>query len=120
MIGYIDDDGCSKELLPLLWCLGFGVVGGEDLEFFLRGTLGNDLLEPVGGDPGWSLVQEQQEDGRCIYVAWMWEGMGLEPNEGEYEEDVVKFHIRKGLENVLKEQPDRRIEIENIFKKYDL
>ena len=53
-------------------------------------------------------------------MAWVWEGMGVEPNEGKYEEDVVKFHIRKGLENVLKEQPDRHQEIESIFSKYDL
>ena len=46
--------------------------------------------------------------------------MGVEPNEGDYDEGVVKYHIRQGLENVLKEQPNRKIEIEEIFKKYNL
>ena len=120
MIGYVDDEGCSKAITPLIWCLGFCVVGGKDLERYLRGIIGKDIMEPVGGDPGWNLIPEIQEDGRYLYMAWVWEEMGVEPNEGKYEEDVVKFHIRKGLENVLKEQPDRRQEIESIFSKYDL
>ena len=46
--------------------------------------------------------------------------MGLEPNEGEYEEKIVKFHIRQGLENVLKEQRNRKDEIYDIFRRYEL
>ena len=107
-------------LAPLLYCIYEMIVGGNDLELYLRGTIGKEIMEPVGGDPGWNLVPEIQEDGRYLYMAWVWEGMGVEPNEGKYEEDVVKFHIRKGLKNVLKEQPDRRQEIESIFSKYDL
>jgi len=33
---------------------------------------------------------------------------------------TVKCYIRQGLENVLKEQPNRKIEIEKIFNKYNL
>lgn len=120
MIGYINEEVYSSDLMPLLWCLGFVITGGQDLEYYLRGTIGKDPLEPVGGDPGWSLAPELQEDGTTIYCAWVHEMMGLEPNEGDYEEDIVKFHIRQGLENVLKEQPSRREEIERIFRKYDL
>lgn len=120
MIGYIDEEGCDDAIMPLVWCLGFGLTGGQDLELYLRGTIGKDPMEPVGGDPGWNLVPELQKDGRYTYIAWVWEDMGLEPNEGEYEEEIVKFYIRKGLENVLKEQPNRRKEIEEIFRKYAL
>lgn len=120
MIGYINEEGSSVELMPLLWCLGFGITGGQDLEYYLRGIIGKDPTEPVGGDPGWSLAPELQEDGTTIYCAWVHEMMGLEPNEGDYDEGLVKYHIRQGLENVLKEQPNRKIEIEEIFKKYNL
>jgi len=36
------------------------------------------------------------------------------------DEKTVKCYIRQGLENVLKEQPNRKIEIEKIFNKYNL
>ena len=119
MIGYVHDD-YEKEIIPLIWCLGFCINGGKDLEYYLRGIIGKDQLEPVGGDPGWNLVPELQEDGRYLYFAWVLEDMGIEPNEGVYEENIVKFHIRNGLENVLKEQPSRQKEIDEIFLKYDL
>ncbi|OUY05869.1 hypothetical protein [Acinetobacter populi] len=119
MIGYINEEGCSIKLMPLLWCLGFGVLGGQDLEYYLRGIIGKNPMEPVGGDPGWNLIPEEQ-NGETIYYAWVDEMMGLEPNEGCYDEITVKYHIRKGLENVLKEQPHRKDEINRIFKKYDL
>ena len=105
---------------PLLYCVYEIITGGEDLERYLRGTIGKDPMEPVGGDPGWSLAPELQEDGTTIYCAWVHEMMGLEPNEGDYDEGTVKYHIRKGLESVLKEQPSRKDEIEKIFVKYDL
>lgn len=116
---YVEFDQ-DDSFAPLKFCVYEMIDGGKDLERFLRGILGKDPMEPVGGDPGWSLAPEMQEDGRYIYMAWVWEEMGIEPNEGDYEEDVVKYHIRKGLENVLKEQPNRKKEIEEIFCKYDL
>ena len=121
MIGYIDDKNASEDLVPLLWCLGFAIQGGGDLECFLRGIIGKDPLEPVGGDPGWQLYSEPQDDGTDLYYAWVDEEIiGIEPNEGLYDEKTVKFYIRQGLDNVLKEQPNRKIEIEKIFKKYKL
>lgn len=116
---YVEFDQ-EDSLAPLLFCVYEMVDGGKDLERFLRGIIGKDQLEPVGGDPGWNLVPELQEDGRYLYFAWVLEDMGIEPNEGVYEENIVKFHIRNGLENVLKEQPSRQKEIDEIFLKYDL
>ncbi|KQG94628.1 hypothetical protein Q5X60_01835 [Acinetobacter baumannii] len=108
-------------LAPLLYCIYEMVNGGDDLEYYLRGTIGKDPMEPVGGDPGWSLIPQIQDDGKTtMYYAWVDEIMGLEPNEGEYEESIVKYHIRLGLEKVLKEQPSRKAEIYDIFKRYEL
>lgn len=90
-------------MAPLLYCIYEMISGGNDLEYYLRGTIGKDPMEPVRGDPGWSLAPELQEDGTTIDCVWVHEMMGLEPNEGDYDEGTVKYHIRKGLENVLKE-----------------
>jgi len=116
---YVEFD-IQHPLAPLLYCIYEIINGGEDLEYYLRGTIGKDPIEPVGGDPGWSLIPEIQDNGRTAYYAWVNEIMGLEPNEGEYEENIVKFHIRQGLENVIKEQPNRKDEIYDIFSRYEL
>ena len=106
---------------PLLYCIYEMIHGGKDLEYYLRGTIGKDPMEPVGGDPGWQLYSEVQEDGTELYYAWVDEEMiGIEPTEGWYDEKTVKYYIRQGLESVLKEQPSRRDETEKIFIKYDL
>lgn len=106
---------------PLLYCIYEIINGGKDLEYYLRGTIDKDPMEPVGGDPGWQLYSEIQKDGTELYHAWVDEEMiGIEPSEGWYDEKTVKFYIRQGLDNILKEQPNREAEIYSIFKKYDL
>jgi hypothetical protein len=119
-IGYFSfENGHSQA--PLLYCISQIIHGGEDLEYYLLGVIGKDPMEPVGGDPGWQLYSDLQKNGTELYYAWVDEEMtGIEPNEGWYDEKTVKFYIREGLENVLKEQPNRKIEIEKIFKKYNL
>lgn len=103
---------------PLLYCV-YEIVGNwNDLEKYLRGTIGKDPMEPVGGDPGWHLCPPDDES--PLYYAWVWEELGLEPNEGYYDEATVKYHIREAFDNMLSQHPDRRNEIECIFEKYDL
>jgi len=57
---YVEFD-IQYSLAPLLYCIYEIINGGEDLEYYLRGTIGKDPIEPVGGDPGWSLIPEIQE-----------------------------------------------------------
>lgn len=110
----------NDDLAPLLWCINFIVSSSSIyLDNYLRGILGGDSNYLSSGE-GWLLERDRCSDRGIIYYAWSSPFIGLEPNEGDYDEKLVKYHIRQGLENVLKEQPSRRKEIEQIFRKYDL
>lgn len=45
---YVEFD-IQHPLVPLLYYIYEIINGGEDLEYYLRGTIGKDPMEPVGG-----------------------------------------------------------------------
>lgn len=110
----------NDELTPLMYCIYQIVSDWSDLERFLKGILGHDPVGLVGGDPGWQLAPENAENNKIIYYAWVDEYLGVNPNEGYFEEKIVKKHIKCAFENMMKLKPDRRLEIEKIFIKYNL
>jgi hypothetical protein len=121
--GYVSVDWKfdGEDIEPLLYCLRFAISDAFPVDYFLRGILMGDESAPSGGDPGWVLYQDRVEAGRMIYHAWTNPDMSyLGPSEGDYDEDIVKLHVRRTLDNFAKAHPECRTEVDQIVAQYDL
>lgn len=116
---YVDFD-IDDPQAPLLYCIYEIVSDWSDLERYLRGTIGKDPTQSIGGELDFNLRPESAKDGHTLYYAWVDEYAGIEPNEGYYGELTVKSCIKDAFSNMLCLHPERESQIREIFKKYDL
>jgi hypothetical protein len=110
----------EHELTALLECIAYIVDDWDDLERYLRGTIGNEN-GPAGGDPGWTLAPPDEKSDlfyACLDADLTYEGD--EDIEGYYDEATVKYHIRRAFDKMWELRPERRAEIEAIIQKYAL
>lgn len=113
-----DADFDSVDLLPLLYCIG-NAIPYQPLDYYLQGIFTDQ--GPCGGDPGWGIEKKITTDGKKVYWAYSnAEISGLDPCEGDYDEETVKKHVRRTLENFRKSHPERSREVDEVVAKYQL
>jgi hypothetical protein len=110
----------EHELTALLHSIAYIVYDRDDLELYLRGTIGKKN-GPAGGDPGWSLAPP---DEKCdLFYACLNADLTYDSDkdiEGYYDEATVKYHMRRAFDKMWELRPERRAEIEAIIQKYAL
>jgi hypothetical protein len=111
----------EHELTALLYCISQIVDDWwDDLELYMRGTIGKEPDNPAGGDPGWILAPPDEKSD--LFYAWVHVDLIYddEHNEGDYDEATVKYHMRRAFDKMWELRPERRAEVEAIIQKYAL
>jgi hypothetical protein len=129
--GYVsvdwDCDGDNIE--PLLWCLRFLIVDHLPLDYWLSRIFPAIEKRYAGGDPGWEITNVDLDtgdmlydpSGKIIYRVWIDEDISyLESGVGIYEEAIIKYHVRRTLENFRAINPASSSEIDALVLKYGL